>query len=86
MAYELQDNSGTLFKNNKKQDGDKLPDYTGNVKINGKELRIAGWVKSGAKGSFLSLKISEHQPSEKFSDNLKTKPVSTNSNSDDLPF
>ena len=82
MAYELQDNSGTLFKNNKKQDGDKLPDYTGNVKINGKELRIAGWVKSGAKGSFLSLKISEHQPS----DNLKTKVASPNSNSDDLPF
>ena len=42
MAYELQDNSGTLFKNNKKQDGDKLPDYTGNIKINGQELRIAG--------------------------------------------
>ena len=82
MAYELQDNSGTLFRNNKKQDGDKQPDYTGNVKANGKELRIAGWVKQGAKGSFLSLKISEQQAT----DNLKTKPTNSSGNSDDLPF
>jgi len=82
MAYELQDNSGTLFRNNKKQDGDKLPDYTGNIKINNKEMRIAGWVKQGAKGPFLSLKISEQQAT----DNLKTKPTNLSGNSDDLPF
>ena len=32
--YEQQDNSGALFRNNKKQEGDKLPDYNGTIKIN----------------------------------------------------
>lgn len=59
MSYELQDNSGTLFRNSKKQEGDKLPDYNGTIKVDGVEKQIAGWVRQGAKGTFLSLKISE---------------------------
>jgi hypothetical protein len=78
MSYELQNDSGTLFKNNKKTDGDKLPDYTGNIKINGTEKRLAAWVKQGAKGAFLSLKISE--PYEQKSSSQG------NANSGDLPF
>lgn len=80
--YEQQDNSGTLFRNNKKQEGDKLPDYNGTIKINGVEKQIAGWVRQGAKGSFLSLKISE--PYKK---PLEAKVVKTKTeDSDDLPF
>lgn len=59
MSYEQQDNSGTLFRNNKKQEGDKQPDYNGTIKVDGVEKQIAGWVRQGAKGTFLSLKISE---------------------------
>ena len=80
--YEQQDNSGALFRNNKKQEGDKLPDYNGTIKINGVEKQIAGWVRQGAKGSFLSLKISE--PYKK---PLEAKVVKTKTeDSDDLPF
>ena len=80
--YEQQDNSGALFRNNKKQEGDKLPDYNGTIKINGVEKQIAGWVRQGAKGSFLSLKISE--PYQK---PLDAKVVKTKTeDSDDLPF
>ena len=59
MSYELQDNSGNLFRNTRKQDGDKLPDYNGTIKVDGVEKQIAGWVRQGAKGTFLSLKVSE---------------------------
>ena len=82
MSYELQDNSGTLFRNNKKQDGDKLPDYNGTIKINGVEKQIAGWVRQGAKGSFLSLKISEPYKKPLDAKVVKTK----TEDSDDLPF
>lgn len=80
--YEQQDNSGALFRNNKKQEGDKLPDYNGTIKINGVEKQIAGWVKQGAKGSFLSLKISEPYRKPLDAKVVKTK----TEDSDDLPF
>ena len=59
MSYEQQDNSGTLFRNTRKQEGDKQPDYNGTIKVDGVEKQIAGWVRQGAKGTFLSLKVSE---------------------------
>jgi hypothetical protein len=80
--YEQQDNSGALFRNNKKQEGDKLPDYNGTIKINGVEKQIAGWVRQGAKGSFLSLKISEPYKKPLDAKVVKTK----TEDSDDLPF
>ena len=80
--YEQQDNSGALFRNNKKQEGDKLPDYNGTIKINGVEKQIAGWVRQGAKGSFLSLKISEPYKKPLDAKVVKTK----TEDSDDLQF
>ena len=80
--YEQQDNSGALFRNNKKQEGDKLPDYNGTIKINGVEKQIAGWVRQGAKGSFLSLKISEPYKKPLDAKFVKSKVE----DSGDLPF
>ncbi len=33
-------NSGALFKNNTKEEGDSRPDMTGVVDVNGKEYRL----------------------------------------------
>lgn len=57
MAFELKDGSGTLFRNDK--DGnDKRPDYRGELKLlNGETIKLAGWIKEGAKGKFLSLSV-----------------------------
>lgn len=55
-------NSGVLFKNDK-GDNEARPDYTGNVKADGKDYRLAAWIResktTGKK--FLSLRL---QPAE----------------------
>jgi hypothetical protein len=52
------DNSGVLFKNNKKT-SEKHPDLTGNIMINGKKYRLSAWTKQGNSGKFYSLSVSD---------------------------
>ena len=62
MAYEHRELSGSLFYNSYKEDGDNKPDLVGELKINGKLWRMAGWKKETANGeTWLSLKASEPQ-------------------------
>lgn len=53
---EQQPNSGVLFKNDKKET-EKHPDYKGWGEVNGVSVWIAAWIKTGAKGKFMSLSI-----------------------------
>jgi uncharacterized protein (DUF736 family) len=79
MEYD-NTNSGVLFKNEKK-DTDKHPDYTGKINVNGKDMRLAAWIKEGKSGKFMSLKVSEM---------ANPKPVAKSSKIEDmdsdLPF
>lgn len=59
MAYEIKPNSGSLFKNDRKQ-SDRHPDYTGTANVNGKEVRISAWVRESANGKkYFSLAFSD---------------------------
>lgn len=54
MAYEQRDNSGSVFVNDRKEK-DTHPDRQGSAMIDGVEYWISGWLKTSAKGPFLSL-------------------------------
>ena len=44
MAHIIKDNSGSLWKNSyKESEEDKKPNFTGEVRINGKLMRVAAW-------------------------------------------
>jgi uncharacterized protein (DUF736 family) len=52
------DNSGVLFRNEKKQT-EKQPDYTGTVTVMSEKWRLAGWIKKSKAGqTYLSLAVS----------------------------
>jgi len=80
MEYD-DTNKGVLFKNDKKGN-EKAPDYTGKMNVNGKEMRLAAWIREGAKGKFMSLSMSD--PQEK----KPAKPASLKIEEldDDAPF
>ena len=68
-------NTGILFLNDQ-GDNPKRPAYTGNINIEGKEYKLAGWVREGKKGKFISLKID---------DKAAAKPAATEE-TDEIPF
>lgn len=49
MAYEQKNNSGSLFKNDKKLT-EKQPDYNGTLKIDGKDYKLAAWIRESKSG------------------------------------
>lgn len=64
MSYEQKDNSGSLFKNDKKTT-DNHPDRNGSAKIDGVEYWVSGWVKQDKNGNpwmSLAFKRKEAKP------------------------
>jgi hypothetical protein len=73
---------GVLFRNTRKRDGKRDPDYTVNATINGVEYWLDGWLDTpkGGGDKYLSLKFREKeqqaatpspaQPPESFDDDL----------------
>jgi hypothetical protein len=49
MAYEQKDNSGSLFRNERKEK-DTHPDHTGTALIDGREYWVSAWIKTKQDG------------------------------------
>jgi uncharacterized protein (DUF736 family) len=86
-TFEVQEKSGALFRNTKKTE-DKQPDYRGNVKIGGNLYTLAGWLKDGKNGKFLSLKVESTELNHKSPTPaaVKSTAATQEEQSDDLPF
>ena len=54
---EKRDNSGVLFKNDKKET-EKHPDYKGNIMVDGNEYWLSAWIREGKTGKFMGLAVS----------------------------
>lgn len=50
MNYEMKDNTGTLFRNEKKQ-SETQPDYRGEALVNGESVWMSAWLNTSAKGT-----------------------------------
>jgi hypothetical protein len=56
MSGYDRDGTGALFKNERKQPGERTPDYRGDCTIDGKRWEIAAWIKTKRAGRSSSLK------------------------------
>ena len=54
---EQRDNSGVLFANDKREK-ESHPNYKGNIRVDGKDYWISGWIKEGKNGKFMGLAVS----------------------------
>lgn len=83
-GYEQRDMSGTLFKNEDKQEGDKRPNAKGTALIDGVEYWVDAWTKDGKKGKFQSLAFKRK---EKQGDRPTTNtPKPAADDDDEMPF
>jgi uncharacterized protein (DUF736 family) len=78
-------NKGALFTNDQKGN-EKAPNYKGKLNVNGKEYEIAGWVRQGKSGSFLSLTVSEPYQKTTITDAPKQSTYNKPKETGDLPF
>ena len=77
---EKRDNSGVLFKSDKK-DNERAPEYKGNIMVDGNEYWISAWIKEGKNGKFLGLAVSPRDAQPPAS-----KPVPKNLDDSDIHF
>lgn len=85
MAYEQRDNSGSLFKNDKKE-SENHPDYNGSAMVNGSEVWMSAWLKtstSGKKFMSFSFKPKDQQAAKPVA---KSAPKAEPDFDDDMPF
>ena len=82
MAYELRDNSGSLFKNKKKEPGSNQPDLQGDCMVDGVKKQFSAWTKVTKEGDkWLSIQFKEP-----FVKTQKVEPPPAQFDDPDVPF
>lgn len=80
MTYEMKPNSGSLFKNDRKE-SENHPDYTGSALIGGVEYWVSAWVKKPqGKKPYMSF---SYKPKD---ENQAREPQGGKAMDDEIPF
>lgn len=86
--FTQKDGSGILFKNDRKTK-ETQPDYSGSITVDGKKRSIAGWIKQGKKGPFMSLAVKEWEDNAVRKESVQSAPHQPGPNDfvdDSIPF
>jgi len=79
-------NTGALFKNEKKQ-SDRHPDYNGSCEVNGVEMWMSAWIKTSKAGKkFMSFAFNPKEVQATTKSQPTAAPVNDIIEDDDIPF
>lgn len=81
--YQQRDNSGSLFKNEKKTK-ETHPDYKGSAMVDGVEFWLSAWMKTGKNGRFMSLALERKDANRTTSSKAPAREEEVSE--DDMPF
>ena len=82
-------NRGVLFKNDRKVEGDKKPEYQGSLNVDGVEFFLDAWLKVGKSGAkFMSVSVKRKDKQASTPPAAKPAPVSSGFDDmdSDIPF
>lgn len=80
MSFELKDNSGSIWVNDRKEK-ETHPDRTGTVKVGGVEYYISGWLKDANGKKYMSLSFKRKEAKQE-----QAPAISGDALDDDIPF
>jgi hypothetical protein len=87
MAYEIRENTGTIFRNDKR-DKETQPNARGTALIDGVNYEISSWTKEGKNGKFqsLSFKRKDDRPAQDARPAKDDRNSYGDSHTDEIPF
>ena len=80
MAHIPSEGKGILSRNQKKA-SEKSPDWKGQIRVNGEDLKLAGWVKDVGYGPFITLSVDNWKP-----EGQQSYPKDVTPDAGDVPF
>ena len=86
MAYEVKPNTGSLFRNEKKET-ENHPDYTGSALIDGADLWMSAWLKTTGTGTkWMSFAFKRKDVQSSNAPAQRSAPAHDVDLDDDVPF